>query len=271
MKNRVLINKSDTMTDISTNTNNYHTGTNVVYLTVGDYLYIGQRSPFNHMYFNVSSVNEETSVLSAHLWDGDTWQAVAEIIDETEGFIQSGYITWTPDKDNGWALDDSEDVTGLTTTKIYDLYWVRIGTDVDFTNTTALSWIGNLFCSEEEFFAEHSNFKRSSYLTAWETGKTTWEEQRVTASSMVSDDLISKNIINDSGQIIERHQLRDSTVTKTSMLVFDNLGDDYVDDLEKATKKYYTRINKDIFRVDKNKDGRLDQVENTIRQGKLTR
>lgn len=272
MKNRVLIDKSSTITDISTSVNNYHGGTDVVYLEVGDYLYIGQVSPFNHLYFNVSVVNTETSVLSAQLWDGDGWEDVAEIVDETEGFSASGYITWTPDKESSWIRDDTNEMDSpLTTVKIYDRYWMRLTTDVAFSNTTALSWTGNLFCSEQELFAEYPSFSRSSYLGAWESGKTTWEEQRVTVSSMVSDDLVSKNIINNSGQVIERYQLRDAAVAKAAIIIFAALGDDYIDDYEKAVKEYNKRINKDIFRVDENNNGRISPQENLIRQGRLTR
>lgn len=271
MKTRAIINKSDVITDISTSINDYHTGTDVTFLTVGDYLYIGQRYSFNHLYFNVSVVNTETSALSVDLWDGNSWNAVAEAIDETNGFANSGYVTWTPDKENGWVADDSDEIDGLDTVKIYDLYWTRISTDVDFSASTALSWMGNLFCSDEDLFSEYSVFKRTNYLTAWESGKTTWEEQRVAASRMVADDLVSRGVITASGAIIERYQLLNATVSKTATIIFDGLGDDYIDDYEKATGKYNKRIGMDIFRVDRNSDGRLDKQEARVRHGKLTR
>ena len=279
MRNRIILNKNGTLTDLSSDLGYYHSGSGSAYLAAStDYLYIGQRYPFNHLFFKSGVANDEIATLSIDLWDGNTWNAVAEIIDTTDAFTTSGFITWVPNKLKSWLRDDTvdssgnEQITGFgTDTIIYDRYWMRISTDVTLKDTTALSWIGNLFCTDDDIYAEYSQFSRSSYLTGWETGKTTWEEQRIIASDLVIDYMIDHNIINHSGQIIERELLRNACVSRVAELIFTPFGDDYEDDRQKAYKKFQDRMNKRLFVVDQNKNATVDVYETNIRTGTLYR
>lgn len=277
MKNRILINSGSALTDLSTNLNDYFANTSVVNLTTSAAIYIGQTYPFNHLYFKTSVVNTTGATFTVKLWDGDSWTAVAELIDETSAFTKSGYMTWTPDKNESWIMDDTvdsagnEQITGLGDIKIYDRYWIQITTDTSIDNTTALQWAGNLFATDNDIKAEYPELLRSTYLAAWESGKTTWEEQRVKASEILLNDLITKRIIKNSAQVLDRYVFVPALVSLASELIFSGLGDDYEDQRALAFRKYRERIKLDIYNKDENNNARLDPKETRSRQGMLKR
>ena len=277
MRNRILLSKSGTITDLSTNLKDYNAGSSVINLTTSDYLYLGQMHPFNHLSFKASVLNEIVSVLTVELWDGSEWQEVVETIDETSAFSASGLISWVPSKYKSWNKDDTVDssgtakITDMGDITIYDKYWARISVSVNITGTTALSWAGNIFCNDSDITGEWPAFALSSYMTSFKAGKTDWEEQRARAASIIIDDLIKKNVINKAGQIIDIDSMRNIAVSKTAEIIFNALGTDYEDDRLKSNIEYSKRMNKSIFYIDKNKNAILDDSETTTREGRISR
>ncbi len=277
MKNRIIKNVAGTLTDLSGSLNNYYSATSNVGIETTDYIYIGQRFPFNSFYSKSGVVNEEAAALSIDLWDGNEWIGAAEVIDETDAFSASGYITFTPKKNEQWVADDTQDtnakeiITGLGDLIIYDNYWCRISTSVNLTAGTTLQWVGNLFSNDDDLGSEYTELLNSNLMAAIESGKTGYEEQHVKAASILISDLVSRKVIDNSAQILERDILIDMAVTKCAELIFRLLGDDYTDDRESTRKEYESRIKRDIYLVDANNNARLDKQETTHRQGTLSR
>lgn len=281
MRNRIIYDDNGTLTDLTASLGNYHNNPSTVALkTTTDYLYIGSILPFNHIYLKFDVLNNSNADLNVEIWNGNGWQAAAEILDETatngNTFGQNGFITWTPDKSKGWGRDDTnvngtERITGLGNVTIYDKYWVRFSVTQNLTGTTAIQWVGNLFNNDDDIGSEFPDLLRSNTLTGFETGKTDWQEQSVRAAQIIINDLIDLNIIQDESQILERHQLMPASVMKTAEIVFSAFGDDFIDNRNDARKEYEKRIQKKIFTVDKDNDAIADRQEINSGQGKLIR
>lgn len=275
METRVLTNITATLTDQSTAANDYYAQDIPCVLDAGDYLYIGQRHPFNHIYFKVTTGNTNTSVFSGAAWDGSTWQNFVDIQDETSGFTNSGFISWTPNKYEGWHREDTVDnasnekVTGLGTVTIYDRFWVRLQVDAVMSAGTDFRWVGNIFASDNQIQSQYPELMRSDYLAAFSA--TTWEEQSMIGAKQLIKDLIGNNIMNFKGQVLEREKFELAAVHQVAKIIYRALGDDYEDNFLRAHKSYMDEVAKGVLIIDRDEDGVVDRHETCSRNGALTR
>lgn len=278
---RFLKRKDTTLTDITREISNYDFGTSVVNLEKDtDYLYIGQILPFNHLYFKVSTVNDVAADLSIDYWDGTSWRAMVDVIDETSEsgvpFAKSGYITWVPNKQYIWYYDDTvinvgtEKITGLGDSVIYDMFWIRIKASVNLKSTTALSWAGNLFSDDTNLYAEYPLFNSSSYKTSVETGKTDWEKQHVIAAKLIANDLKRNSKVITCGQILDRNDMQMASVSRTAAVIYNLLGRDWDEEYNKAKKEAAERMNFSFQKIDRGSWGRL-QSNSQVRPGMIMR
>jgi hypothetical protein len=274
---RVLYGDNGTLTDISAAMTSYKSGTHTFsYVSGQDYIYLGSDLPFNHFYVKMGgTVNAIASTMAVELWDGKEWVAVAEVRDGTNGLFQSGMVEIVPDKDEDWQRESTnhngDQITGLTSVTIYDMYWVRVSFGTTMTPSTVLSWMGNLFSDDNDLYGEYPVFNSTALKTQFESGKTTWEEQHVRAAEMVIKDLKSKQVVLSGSQILERDDYRLASVCKTAQIIFTAMGDDYVDDAATAKKEYDMRMDLSVHKIDLNNDGILDVKERFSRVGFFSR
>lgn len=279
---KVLFKDDTTLSDISVNLDNYYAGTETLpFVAAEDFLYIGSRFPFNHLYFKFGTANTASSSLTVAVWDGNQWRNTVQTFDETlsgaASFGQDGYITWIPDKQYGWGREDTtstsgnEQVTGLGDITIYDHYWVRFAFSADLDAGTALSWVGNLFTDDNDLGTEFPDLVRTNVLTAWESGKTTWEEQHVHAAKIIAQDLESKKVIVHKSQILDRKDYIPASIMKVAEFAFRGMGPEFVDDRNDSRMEYEKRLNKTIGKIDRDLDGTLDRRELGYIQGRLRR
>jgi hypothetical protein len=281
MERRIFYSDNGTLTDYSVNLQNFHSGTDAfTFVAAEDAFYIGARMPFNHLYFKMdgTNVNANASVMTVSYWDSGNWRDAVELIDETassgKSLAQSGYITWTPDKSYGWCREDTNysgnSITGLTSVEIYDLYWLKITFSADLTANTAFSWVGQKFSDDNDLGSEYSDLARSTMIAAFETGKTTWEEQHIRAAKIIATDLIANGIIMERDQILDRYDFQFVAVSKVAEIAYGGMGDDYKDDKLIARNEYERRLNAALPRIDKDSNGRED-VGEKVTQGSLYR
>lgn len=279
---RFIHSDNGTLDDHSTEINNYHSGTSTVNVVAADdYLFIGSLFPFNSFYLKVGTANDQASVMSIDYWNGRSWQDVVETRDETASsgvsLAQDGRITFVPDKNESWICDDTvyssggELITGLGNATIYDLYWIRISFSGDLNASTALSWMGHLFSSDDQLYTEYPLFNNSNLKASFESGKTTWEEQAVKASQKVIEDLISKGVLSNGNQILDYKKLSTANVQRTASVIFGGMGDSYRDDVQASMIEYNRAISKGNFYVDRNNNARIDRKEAMFKGGGLYR
>lgn len=283
MKRRIFYSDNGTLTDWTTVLNRYDTS-NVSFSLVAaeDYIYIASDLPFNHVYIKIdsSNKNEETSSIDyIEYWDKNDWRKVVEVIDETEvldvALAQDGFITWTPDKEYKWTADDTKSnsgsITDLSSVTVYDRFWIRIKYTANFTASTGINWIGQLFCSENDLFSEFPELNNSNLFASWKTGKTNWEEQRVKASEVIVKDLKSKDIIQSRDQIIAREDLVLAATSKTAEIIMIPRGQSYEDERIRVNTEYRDRLNNSFPVIDKNANAIADKDEVIVKYGMLTR
>ncbi len=276
--NRFLLKSSNVITDYSTEISKYKTGTSTLTaVTTTDALYLGMDFPFNHFYLKMgTTVNLVSTTMTVQLWNNNEFVDVVELNDETDALSQSGYVTFVPDKYEQWNREDTKQQTTvfideLSDVTIYNKYWAKVTFADTLTSSVELSWLGQKFCSEDDLEAEHPQLNRSVIREAFESGKTDWEHQIIRASEVVVKDLISNGIIDSKERILEKEQLKLSTVSKLSEIIFSELGDDYEDDRIKARNEYKSRLNKAVNRTDNNNNAIIETRELTARSGVLFR
>lgn len=278
MNYRTIYSNNAVLTDFSTEMANYYSGDQAfTFVAAEDYIYLGSLYPFNSVYLKFTTPIVSPGVAPSILyWNGSSWEAPVELIDETKSFTQSGYLTWQINRfKSGWNREDTVDssgnarITGLGGVTIYDQYWARIS--MASNCSFALSWAGQMFITDNDLKTEFPELKNSSLMAAIETGKTTWEEQIVRASKLVVEDLINRKVITNQNQLLDRRKLESMAVSKTAELIYQMLGDDYTDQRGSANKEYLRRVDQNILNVDANNDGDLSVNESTTRQGYLYR
>ena len=276
MEKRIIFSDNGTLNDYSVALNKYEASTeNFVLVAAEDYLFVGSRFPFNSLFFKMGTVNSNSSTMSVHYWDGDEWQAVVNIIDETEGLTQDGNVTFYPDLDENWMREhtnyNGETITGLSGITIYNQYWIRISFSADLSAGTTLRYIGNIFCNDDDIYSEYPDFRSPNVLTSFKSGKTDWEEQRYKASRILIQDLVDKKIITEGGQILNRSDYAEACVSKTAEIIYNSFGDDFKDQKLEAHKEYNARLSKRVHRVDLNGNALEDISESRNETGFLNR
>lgn len=278
MNNRVLYSDNGTLTDISNSVAKLRSGTATIagFVAAQDYIYVGSRAPFNHFFLKMgTTVNALSSQMQIHYWDGTTWVASVETRDGTSALSQDGFVEFMPNKNKGWTREttnfESDQITGLTGVVIYDLFWIRISFTNDLTANIQLKFLGQKFSEDDDLALEYPDLIRSTVLARFETGKTSWEEQHGRAAEVIEQDLITKRVIKDRGQILDRETYRLASVHKTAEIIFGAFGDDYVDQKQSARNEYKDRMDKVIYTVDESEDGILDIAEARQEQGWLSR
>ncbi|MCB0421141.1 MAG: hypothetical protein KDD61_09095 [Bdellovibrionales bacterium] len=276
MNYRLLFSDNGTLTDYSYQLNNYYSGSaSLAFVASQDKLYIGSLFPFNSMYFKMATGSGSDAGISIKYWDSSQWRSAVEVIDETSGLQSSGFVTWQVDRQNGWVGEDTvngsgvANITELSSVTIYDMHWVQVtlATDVSFD----ISWIGHIFCNDNDLFTEYPDFNNANLMTAIKAAKTNFEEQEVRASQILVEDLIANGTIKHESQILDRRKLINACVSKSAEIIYGILGDDYIDQKRDAMNEYKSRIKKDLFAFDINKDGDLSEAESTFRQGYVYR
>ncbi len=277
MFNKYVFSDNGSLSDKTPLLEDYHSGTAALTIVATeDKLYLGSKLPFTRKYIKVSSVNVSASIVSARYWDGSAWRSTSSFTDETSlsgvTLAQSGYVSWEADKRWAWKSDDTTangaariaELAGVT---LYDMYWLELSFSANVAATFA--WIGEVFASELELGGEYPDLVRSNIKSAFETGKTSWEDQRVIASKLVSQDLKRIQATASAGLVLARDQLALAAVAKTAEVIFRGLGSGYSESMELARKEYETRMDRKYFALDDNLNGRADGAE--VQSVKTTR
>jgi hypothetical protein len=240
----------------------------------GDFIYIASDFPFNHFFLELGAIKNAISSTMKIEYGGITgsgWNQVVELRDETSALLNSGHVTFTPNRNYGWpSVVDSSQIIGFTKV-IYSKYWLRISFDKTLTSAVSLSFIGNKFSEDSDLFSEFPIFDDSNFMTAFKSGKTSWDEQHVRASELIILDLQKKKIIIGPEQVLDRRRFLNACVCKVAEIIYTAFGSDYVDQRKSAREEYSARLNMAQFDVDINNNGieTPDDISHT--QGWLSR
>jgi hypothetical protein len=272
MNNRIIYSKNGALQDASLVLNNFYSGTKAFdYIAGQDYIYIGARMPFNHIYIKMGAVVNAviSCAIRVEYFDGVLWRDVVEVIDDTNQLTKSGVIQFTPNKRYSWTRrstkDEGEVVAGLDTITIYDRYWLRISFTQDLTPAVEIDWVGNIFAEDMDLYGEFPEFAKAAFKAGFKLGKLDWFEQHAIAGKLVVDELSNLGVIQDKGQILDWRNFTLAAVSKCAEVIYNSMGDDYLDQRNSAREEFKARVSKRNALTDQNNDAieQPDEVVNT--------
>lgn len=202
------------------------------------------------------------AVLSAEIWFGNQWIPVVDLIDGTNGMSQTGRIMWNTDLDKGWDIEQrSADVTGLSATTIYNMFWMRFSWDEDFISTASVKYIGQKFSDDATLYSYYPDFSKANVKTTFGAGKTDWNEQHYMAAEQIVADLKKRNIAKSRSQLLDYSLFSEASCRKIAEMIYTSFGAPYLDQLKLARESFKNAMDMENFGVDLNNDGRLDPAE----------
>ena len=259
--NRIIFKDNTVLNDFSPSLGDYFANTETIALgSAEDSIMIGSYLPWNHRYIDVSTANDQTAALSVEIWDGSDWTAAADIVDETASagasLAQSGYVFFTVDKDSKWGRENStEDITALSSMKIYNMFWARFTWNADLNANTALNYIGWRFSNDNELGSYYPDLLDAALLDSFESGKTNWNDQHFIAADHILMKLEGRGEIWTPNTILEPSRFLHASIEKTAEIIFKALGDDYEDNRKNASSEFHKLINSPVKDLDSNQDG----------------
>lgn len=273
---RILKSISGTLTDVSIDLNYHHKGSIIAALNVGDYLYVGSDLPFNHKYFEIEAGNVNAASLAVEIWYSGAWVSAVDLIDETAAsgktLAAGGIVQWATNRLKGWEREqDSADVTGLTDTVIYNMYWARFSVSAELSAATEVSFVGNRFSNDVVLFEQYPGLNNTELMAAFKAGKTDWNEQHQVAADFIVRELKSRSIITSGAQLLDSSLFTEAAVHKTAHVIYSALGKAYAEHRDEAIKAYHRSLNFKHFHADTNADASTSPVERAHSTGFMTR
>lgn len=266
MERKQRVFKSD-LTDVSAEVNAFLSGSTAMDSAV---LYVGAELPFNHKYFDITTANAAAKSLSkVEYWSGNAWIEVVDLHDGTaaagKSLAEPGNISWARDIDKaGWSAErDSDDVTGLSGTRVFNLYWSK------FTWSTGdgagvCSYIGERFSDDNDLFAYYSELRNSTLMDAYQPNKTDWKDQSFAAADAIVKHMRRNGIIVRREQILDASLYTEASIHKTAQIAFNGLGNGYAERARDAEAAFLKAVNVRFPEVDVNGDGELSAYEKQI-------
>lgn len=243
-----------------------------------DHIYMGLDHPINSFYLHLSSADATIlDKIQVEYWTNDGWTSVVDAVVAEGDVANSGWVDFTPNKNNTWKKESSNDgsqqVTGITDVVIYDKYWLRLSFSSSVQpDSPVMSYLGPKLCGDESFATEYPDLVRSDFKSAYSSGRTDWADIHVRATNIIFEDLKRKGVIYHPGQILRRKEWIYACISKSAQIIYAAMGDDYVDQMNMAKAEYRERFDKTLAIFDLDKDGMVDLGERMVlKQGKVLR
>ena len=224
-------------------------------LTTSSEFYVGYKERFCSRYFAMGVVNSVASVVTVKYWDGTTWTAVKDLIDQSVGFTKSGFLSW--ENETNWTKKNVSPITD----EDQQLYWVQITVGTNLHASTTLQAVLNLFCDSDllsQYYPELVSDER------WlPEDQTTFLPQFVAAKDLVVTRLKKAKSITDESQILDVNEVSLAAVHAAAYIIMRPISDT---DIDKATaKEAEDEMNKELNLVpiilDLDNSGTTDEVE----------
>lgn len=223
-------------------------------MTTSDYFYMGFHSPFCSRYFYFDTVNTVDVDITLKYWDGGDWVAVQDLIDQTEGFSQSGFIGWQNQSD--WKKSTLSPITDV------ELYWVRLNVSDNLITGTSLQAVLNLFCETSDLRALYPELiSDTRYLPP---DRTDFVEQLNAGKNMVVEKLIQKDAIESESQILDINEVKTAAVHATAYCILNgipNPSEDLMARKKDIKEEFNDWLDRTAHSFDADEDGIVDTAE----------
>lgn len=225
-------------------------------LQTSDAFYVGFHEPFNTRYFLMGTANQTAATLTVKYWNGSDWTAVTDQIDQTLGFTQNGWISWSNTGTTPWVRKNQ---TGITADE--ELYWIQITTGTNLHASTTLQAVMNLFCDAtllRTYYPELVSDTR--YLPP---DRNDFMEQFVAAKDRVVLRLKQMHAISDEAQILDINEVAVAATHAAAHIILFPITKNNPDDTRAADAEeaFNNELNLARHSFDLNQDGEIDEPE----------
>ncbi len=245
---RTILNSAET----TSKTSKVASDTQDFALVAADYFYVGFNGPFAARYFDLDTVNTSPSAVSVDYWDGNQYQAVSDVIDQTDGFTRSGFISW--ENSTNWSTSEQSGVDKK-------LYWVRISVSADLDAGTKLMSCVNRFSTDETLGGYYSILVED---TRWlPEGETSFVKKHIAAKDLIVNRLKERTLIQKESDIIDINAVSVAAAHACAYLILQESAttDDTQEIRNRAYKNFEDEIDQLRLNVDKDQDGVVDESE----------
>lgn len=248
-------------------TNDWNANPLAFNLLTTDFFYIGWRGRFTTRHFNLATANATTSVVTVEFWNGTEWEAVDDLIDGTNGFKQSGFISWELEAGKNWQ---KRNISPIDADK--ELYWVRLSVGTDLDAGTQLQSVLNLFTDDEFVRIYYPEFIANS--AAWlPPGRTDFMDTHVGAKNLIITRLKQMKLIQDETEVIDVNQVAIAAAHAFAHVLLAPIAvsEDNQGLRDQAKEGLSFELSRTNIHVDSDEDGRIDEQEKRNTHGTLTR
>ncbi len=228
------------------------TGTVAFVMTSAQFLYVGWFGRFQARHFAMGTANTNSTNMTVEYWDGTSWSEVKDLVDETNGFQQDGFVSWINQDD--WKT------TTVTPIDDTELFYVRFSVSADLSAGTTLGSVLNLYSNDSLLRRHYPELVSDSrYLPP---GRTDFLEQHLAAKDKVVLKLKQRRVIDDESQIIDINEVSTAAMYAAVKVILTFIDqDDEV--LARTEAAFRNEINDLVKAVDANKDGVVSNSERT--------
>lgn len=178
-------------------------------LTALQKFYLAFRAPFACRYFHFATPNDAAHAVTVKYWNGAAFAAVEDLIDQTLGFTQNGFIAWK--NVAGWKARSAAPFADQ------ELYWIEISVATDLDADCSLQAVLNLFCDDSLLRAYYPALVADSrYLPE---GRTDFLEQYIAAKDLIVTRLKQGKAITDESQIIDPNEVAIAAVHAAAHII----------------------------------------------------
>lgn len=225
-------------------------------LTTTDKFYIVLDSPFTTRHFQLAIASNAISTVSVKTWDGTAFTAVEDLIDQTNGFTKSGFISWINNSD--WKVRKAAPFADL------DMYWAEITVSSDLSAGTTLQSVLNIFCDDDSFEPYYPDiFNDPQYLPV---GKTNFISQYILAKDMVVNRLRKDGLIKKESQIIDINEVAAAAVHATAYIILSPIAQEEgdVQRAKDSESKFVAELNRIPLSLDHDETGVIEEDEKNL-------
>lgn len=214
------------------------------------------KSPFTTRHFNLSVPNTAATTVTIKIYDGTSFVLAKDIVDQTDGFTKSGFISWI--NINDWRLAELDPIPDR------ELFWVELTVSVDLDAGTELQSVLNLFSDESQLRALYPEIATDTrYLPP---GRTDFVEQLKAGTDQVILRLKQDKLIKDESIILDINEVALAATHATAWVILNPISRDDAD--KESAKKAFDDMNSSLndvrLTMDFNESGVIDEEEEHI-------
>jgi hypothetical protein len=257
MLNRNVIRTILDSTETTKSTNTINSDALAFVIGVANSFYIGYQYKFAARYIHMGTANTNTVTTTVEYWNGTAYAAVDDVMDQTNGFKNSGFISWINKAD--WQAHNQ-----AGTDADLELYWVKVTVSGTLSAGTTVQAVLNLFCDDGLLRAYYPELITDTrYLPS---SRTDFVEQYQAAKDLCVLRMKQRRLIDNEGQVIDINDVSIAATHAAAWIILSPIaGNDAIKALsEAALDKFNNEIGSLTLGVDSNKDGIVSEGERSF-------